>query len=61
MSCGRESNIAYVALDQPDDSHSTSEPDDVTARPVLFGVLQHSGASMSAHQTIEAEYARSRR
>ena len=57
MSRGRESNIAYVALDQPDDSHSTPEPDDVTARTVLFGVLQHSGASMSAHQTMEAEYA----
>ncbi len=57
MSRGRESNIAYVALDQPDDSHSTPGPDDVTARTVLFGVLQHSGASMSAHQTMEAEYA----
>ncbi|MFC5731002.1 MULTISPECIES: TrwC relaxase [Nocardioides] len=57
MSRGRESNLAYVALDQPDDSHSTPEPDDVTARTVLFGVLQHSGASMSAHQTMEAEYA----
>jgi hypothetical protein len=57
MSRGRESNIAYVALDQPDDSHSTPEPDDVTGRTVLFGVLQHSGASMSAHQTMEAEYA----
>ncbi|UMG92273.1 hypothetical protein [Nocardioides sp. TF02-7] len=57
MSRGRESNIAYVALDQPDDSHSTPEPDDVTARTVLFGVLQHSGASMSAHETMEAEYA----
>lgn len=57
MSRGRESNIAYVALDQPDDSHSTPEPDEVTAREVLFGVLQHSGASMSAHQTMEAEYA----
>jgi conjugative relaxase-like TrwC/TraI family protein len=57
MTRGRESNIAYVALDQPDDSHSTPEPGDVTARTVLFGVLQHSGASMSAHQTMEAEYA----
>jgi hypothetical protein len=57
MSRGRESNIAYVALDQPDDSHSTPEPDDVTARTVLFGVLQHIGGSMSAHQTVEAEYA----
>jgi hypothetical protein len=57
MSRGRKSNIAYVALDQPVDSHSTPEPDDVTGRTVLFGVLQHSGASMSAHQTMEAEYA----
>jgi hypothetical protein len=56
MTRGRESNIAYVALDQPDDSHSTPEPDDVSARTVLFGVLQHTGASLSAHQTIEAEY-----
>src|SRR5690606_9648725 len=30
---------------------------DVTARTVLFGVLQHSGASMSACQTMEAEFA----
>jgi conjugative relaxase-like TrwC/TraI family protein len=56
MSRGRESNIAYVALDQPDDSHTTPEPDDVTARTVLFGVLQHSGASLGALQTMEAEY-----
>jgi hypothetical protein len=56
MTRGRESNIAYVALDQPDDSHSAPEPDDVSARTVLFGVLQHSGASLSAHQTMEAEY-----
>ncbi|GAB3862537.1 hypothetical protein GCM10028801_28180 [Nocardioides maradonensis] len=56
MSRGRESNIAYVALDQPDDSHTTPEPDDVTARTVLFGVLQHSGAGMGALQTMEAEF-----
>jgi conjugative relaxase-like TrwC/TraI family protein len=56
MTRGRESNIAYVALDQPDDSHSTPEADDVTARTVLCGVLQHSGADLSATQTIEAEY-----
>jgi conjugative relaxase-like TrwC/TraI family protein len=57
MTRGRDVNIAYVALDQPDDSHSPPEPDDVTARTVLYGVLQHSGASKSAHQTIEDEYA----
>ncbi len=56
MTRGRESNIAYVALDQPDDSHSTPGADDVTARTVLYGVLQHSGADLSATQTIEAEY-----
>lgn len=56
MTRGRESNVAYVALDQPDDSHSTPEADDVTARTVLYGVIQHSGAGLSATQTIEAEY-----
>ena len=56
MTRGRDSNIAYVALDQPDDSHSTPEADDATARAVLYGVLQHSGADLSATQTIEAEY-----
>jgi conjugative relaxase-like TrwC/TraI family protein len=56
MTRGRDSNIAYVALDQPDDSHSTPEADDVTARTVLYGVLQHSGADLSATQTLEAEY-----
>jgi hypothetical protein len=56
MTRGRESNIAYVALDQPDDSHLTPEEDDVTARTVLYGVFRHSGADLSATQTIEAEY-----
>lgn len=55
MTRGRDSNIAYVALDQPDDSHARPEPDDVTARTVLVGVLQHSGVELSAHQTIRAE------
>jgi hypothetical protein len=57
MTRGRDANVAYVALDQPDDSHSTPEPEDVSARTVLYGVLRHSGASKSAHQTIEDEYA----
>jgi conjugative relaxase-like TrwC/TraI family protein len=57
MTRGRDTNIVYVALDQPDDSHTTPEPDDVSARTVLYGVLQHTGANLSAHQTIEAEYA----
>ncbi|GAA3539060.1 MobF family relaxase [Nocardioides daeguensis] len=55
MTRGRESNIAYVALDQPDESHSAPEPAEVTARTVLYGVLQHSGVELSAHQMIRAE------
>lgn len=35
---------------------SGPEPDEVTARTVLFGVLQHSGIELSAHQTIRAEH-----
>lgn len=56
MSRGRDANNAYVALDQPDDSHTTPEQDDVTAETVLFGVLQHTGDGRSAHQTIEEEH-----
>ncbi len=57
MTRGRESNQAYVILDRPDD-HATSHPGDnpdATARTVLYGVLQHSGAELSAHETISAE------
>ncbi|TYL55447.1 relaxase domain-containing protein [Nocardioides sp. BGMRC 2183] len=56
MTRGRDSNIAYVTLDQPDDTHTTPEPDDVTAHTVLYGVLHHTGTNLSAHQTIEAEH-----
>lgn len=53
MTRGRESNQAYVVLDRPDD-HATAHPG-ATARTVLYGVLQHSGAELSAHETIIAE------
>ncbi|MGV1005701.1 MAG: MobF family relaxase [Candidatus Nanopelagicales bacterium] len=55
MTRGRDSNIAYVALDKPDDSHAAPHPDDVNARTVLYGVLQHSGVELSAHQMTEAQ------
>ena len=58
MTRGRESNVAYVALDRPDEGHAPPEPDEVTARTVLYGVLQRSGAELSAHQMIEAEQER---
>lgn len=55
MTRGRDSNTAYVALDRPDDTHAAPSPEDVTARTVLFGVLQHSGVELAAHQTIAEE------
>lgn len=57
MTRGRHSNRAYVTLDRADD-HAQSHPGDdpnATARSVLYGVLQHSGAELSAHETIVAE------
>jgi conjugative relaxase-like TrwC/TraI family protein len=58
MTRGSEANTAYVALDKPDDVHAPPEPDEVNARTVLYGVLKHSGAELSAHQTIVEEQER---
>ncbi|MGO2747994.1 ATP-dependent DNA helicase, partial [Microbacterium sp.] len=58
MTRGKHSNQAYVVLDRPDPTHSAPHPSDneeATGRRVLFGVLQHSGAEVSAHETITAE------
>ena len=58
MTRGRESNSAYVAIDQPDVAHAGPRPGDnpdATARSILYGVLQHVGAELSAHETLRAE------
>ncbi|HIW30812.1 MAG TPA: relaxase domain-containing protein, partial [Candidatus Luteococcus avicola] len=58
MTRGAEGNHAYVAVDREDHEHSEPHPGDnpnVTARSVLYGVLQHIGAELSAHETITAE------
>ncbi|WP_223627709.1 MobF family relaxase [Microbacterium sp. EST19A] len=58
MTRGREENIAYVAVDKPDPAHDGPHPGDdneATARSVLFGVLQHVGAELSAHDSLAAE------
>jgi len=58
MTRGREANSAYVAVDRPDVAHVGPRPGDdgdVTARSILFGILQHVGAELSAHETIAAE------
>ncbi len=58
MTRGRDSNIAYVALDKPDEGHAPPEPDEVNAHTVLYGVLQHIGGELSAHEMIVAEQER---
>ncbi|MGP9617561.1 MobF family relaxase [Arthrobacter sp. AOP36-A1-22] len=58
MTRGKQSNRAYVILDRSDD-HTYPHPGDntdATARSVLYGVLQHVGAELSAHETITAEH-----
>nr|WP_253182574.1 MobF family relaxase [Jiangella alba] len=55
---GRHLNMAYVATDQPDPAHTDPHPGDnpdAIARTVLYGVLQHSGAELSAHETLTTE------
>ncbi len=61
MTRGRHGNYAYVATDTADDAHVAPHPSDtpdVTARSVLYGVLQHVGAELSAHETITVEQER---
>ena len=61
MTRGAEGNNAYVAIDREDHEHSEPHPGDnpnVTARSVLYGVLQHVGAELSAHETIASEQER---
>ncbi len=61
MTRGADGNYAYVVLDRPDDSHGVPHPSDnpdATARSVLYGVIQHIGAELSAHETITAEHER---
>jgi len=57
MTRGKHSNRAYVILDRADE-HAHPHPGDnadATGRSVLFGVLQHVGAELSARETITAE------
>ncbi|WP_114906995.1 MobF family relaxase [Ornithinimicrobium murale] len=57
MTRGKHSNRAYVILDRADE-HAEAHPGenpDATGRSVLFGVLQHVGAELSAHETITDE------
>jgi hypothetical protein len=59
MTRGRHSNHAYVANDETQleaHQHTPNFQDGhVTARSILYGVLQHEGAERSAHETIITE------
>ncbi len=60
MTRGKHANHAYVIFDRSDEhahQHPSDNPD-ATARSVLFGVLQHTGAELSAHESITAEQQR---
>lgn len=57
MTRGKKANRACVILDRADE-HAEPHPGenpDATGRSVLFGVLQHVGAELSARETITAE------
>ena len=61
MTRGADGNYAYVVLDRPDDSHGVPHPSDnpdATERSVLYGVIQHIFAELSAHEAITAEQER---
>ena len=58
MTGGREANTVYVAVDGPDVDRiwpRGGDDQDATARGILCGVLQHTGAELSAHETIVAQ------
>jgi conjugative relaxase-like TrwC/TraI family protein len=55
---GRQTNTAYVATDRPEPIHAGPHPGedpDVTAVTVLHGILRHTGAERSAHESIHDE------
>lgn len=57
MSRGRESNRVYVANDEQHlEEHQHRDDLQMTARSILFGILQHTGAEPSAHEAITAEH-----
>src|SRR3546814_14938137 len=53
MTRGRRSNTVYVALDDPDDTHTPPQDGEVNARTVLYGILKRSGVEMSAPQMLQ--------
>lgn len=56
MTRGKEANHVYVATDQTHlETHQHRDDLEMSARSVLYGILQHTGTEISAHETIEQE------
>ena len=59
MTRGRQTNTAYVATDEAHlEAHQHTpgfQAEHLTARSILYGVLQHEGAERSAHETTATE------
>ncbi|MGO2933639.1 ATP-dependent DNA helicase [Microbacterium sp.] len=56
MTRGKESNRVYVATDEHHlEEHQHRDDLQNTARSILYGILQHPGAELSAHDTIVME------
>ncbi|MGO1790668.1 MAG: MobF family relaxase [Micrococcaceae bacterium] len=56
MTRGRESNRVYIATDEHHlEEHQHRDDLQMTARSILYGILQHVGAEQSAHETITTE------
>jgi len=56
MTRGREANTAYVATDEHHlEVHQHRDDLQNTSRSILYGILQHTGAELSARETITAE------
>ena len=57
MTRGKEANHVYVATDQAHlEEHQYREDLKMSARSVLYGILQHQGTEVSAHETIIQEH-----
>lgn len=53
MTRGREANHVYVATDEAHlEQHQHREDLKMTARSILYGILQHTGTELSAHEMI---------
>lgn len=56
MTRGREANTAYVVTEQHHlEQHQHRDDLQNSARSILYGILQHTGAELSARETITAE------